>query len=475
MQKILQLKDEIDSMLRYLTLFIKNQKKNEIFQHIDEINIQYKKLINEKGNLEKRFNELTIKYSQVLKEKESLESELEEILKKYSLISVLLSVDNTNEALNNFKKTLYGEFLKFANKEYTLANEAEMFLKLQKIEKELELISAYPKLHSKTIIAVGGGFSAGKSEFISSFMQSDRKLPRGLNPTTAIPTYVIHGEEQLIGINNKGGIVKFDKEKQYILSHDFIKSIPFNLREIMPYIIFSVKLDERLENVCLIDTPGYNPSGSDYTFDDVNITKSLLKECNALIWLIGLDSNGTIPNSDLEFLEDMNLENKKLFIVLNKADLKTSTQIEEIIENIADILDDNFIDYEGISAYSSTLQKEINYYKKSIFEFLQTQNKKSSKYDNVLKTLNIVYEAYKNSLLEEKEKNRTISKILNSISLDILEEGILEGKAIDKLQKLKNKFSNKQIDELLKELDIVINKLKNDINKIFQRNSNAKH
>ena len=100
---------------------------------------------------------------------------INELETKLKLVSMLLSSRSNNEGVILFKNVLYNDFLEFANNEDTVANEAELFLDLQHIEKELELISAYPDLHVKTLIAVGGGFSAGKSEFISSFIKGKIK------------------------------------------------------------------------------------------------------------------------------------------------------------------------------------------------------------------------------------------------------------------------------------------------------------
>ena len=109
---------------------------------------------------------------------------------RQKLVAELISTSAKSEELQEFKNILYKNFMKFSNSEKIVPNEAEMILNLQEIEKELELISSFPALHTKTTIAVGGGFSAGKSEFISSFIKTDVKLPIGVVPTTAIPSYV---------------------------------------------------------------------------------------------------------------------------------------------------------------------------------------------------------------------------------------------------------------------------------------------
>ena len=65
------------------------------------------------------------------------------------------------------------------------------------------------------------------------------------------------------------------------------------------------------------------------------------QNAEAILWLIGLDSNGTIPQSDLGFLERaISSQNKPLYIVLNKADRRTSDDWKDVLNEAREILDD---------------------------------------------------------------------------------------------------------------------------------------
>ncbi|WP_434579808.1 dynamin family protein [Sulfurimonas sp. NW15] len=388
------------------------------------------------------------------------------------LVSNLLSTGATNKGLKKFKELLNGDFLLFANKENALANEAEMILKLQEIEKELEIISAYPLLHTKNVVAVGGGFSAGKSEFISSFIQSDVKLPIGVVPTTAIPTYVFHEEKRnFLGCSSKGGIVdleKIDEDFQSKLSHDFIKSFDFNLKDIMPYLLIASPLSH--DHICFVDTPGYNPAtiSDGFTSEDVKTAKDFLENANALLWLIGGDSNGTIGNTDLQFLENLNLEDKKLYVVFNKADLKPLDDLEDILEEIAESLEDADIDVEGISAYSSIMQEEYTHKGKTLEEFLQNCNNFISKHQELLQRVYSVYEAYRVATQNKIDEKKNAKEELHSLSLDIFEEGIdLDKPVHERVTKIQEYFSTEQEEENLKTLKSVFEEFKNSINDVF--------
>ena len=73
------------------------------------------------------------------------------MLLKDRLVSQLLASKSSENKLDKFKKYLYEDFYDFANAEETLANEAEAFMKLQAIEKELELITVY-QLYIKKVL-----------------------------------------------------------------------------------------------------------------------------------------------------------------------------------------------------------------------------------------------------------------------------------------------------------------------------------
>ena len=304
------------------------EKKKQVSELMLTKNLQNMEKIN---GLEKTLSESEVekKQSHILIEslqKDAKEKKLylQELNIKQKLISKLLGTSSQNDGLLQFRTILNNDFLAFANDENSVANEAEMILKLQEIEKELELISSHPNLHSKHLVAVGGGFSSGKSEFISSFIESDIKLPIGVVPTTAIPSYVMHeNTNRFIGCTNRGGIVdleEVDNNFQARLSHEFIKSFGFNLKNIMPFMVLGTQI--KYEDICFVDTPGYNPATTSdgFTGEDMHTASEFLDNANSLLWLIGADANGTIPASDLEFLSNLNLEEKKILIVYNKAD-----------------------------------------------------------------------------------------------------------------------------------------------------------
>jgi hypothetical protein len=453
---IKDMRDNIDA-LNGLFHFLRN--KNHIKKHVYE-------------NLD--VIDDFVKNAEILiAQKEEQDRILADLSLRHELVSELLAAQVQNKGVMMFHETLNGDYMEFANADDTLANEAEIFLQLQNIEKELSIIAACPELYQKNIIAVGGGFSAGKSEFISSFMDSGIKLPISIEPTTAIPAYVMNApKEYLLGYSKNGGAVdlrKIDKNFHARLNHDFMKGFKFNLKEILPFIVLGTKL--KFENICFIDTPGYNPSGNIANYGaDVDTAKEFLEEAGVFLWLVGLDSTGTMPSGDLEFLSSLDLENKKLYVVINKADLRAPSDLEAITETVKQSLDNYGINYEGIQTFSSirTLQNPC-IVGKSLDEFLAECNTPSQKHVEIFNKLKNIYQAYQGAIKGSIKEKKSIQKTLHSISVDMLEDGLedMGSNAYTKLGELKSAFGTKKEEENLKLLKVVMDEFKEAVKTVF--------
>ncbi|GAA7257235.1 hypothetical protein oki772_09890 [Helicobacter pylori] len=222
-----------------------------------------------------------------------------------------------NEGLAEYQRILDNEFLTFSN-EVEFKEQAVALYTLQELGNELQLVASYPSLFQKNMVAVGGGFSTGKSTFLNKLLDLKLKLPEDINPTTAIPTYCLKGErEVLMGRSQNGGVV----ELPYLtFDHKFLDSLGFNLKEIMPSMLLSAP-SVLFEFLCFIDTPGYNPSNQGYTGGDRQASKEYLNHAKHILWFISCERGG-IEKSDLDYLQELYEEGKQVFIVLNKADLK---------------------------------------------------------------------------------------------------------------------------------------------------------
>lgn len=246
---------------------------------------------------------------------------------RYDLIARILNAKMENKGLEEYQCILDNEFLEFASGVDSLKEKEIALLALQEIKKELQLVASYPSLFQKTIVAVGGGFSTGKSTFLNNLLGLKLKLPEDMNPTTAIPTYCLKGKKEvLMGFSQNGGVVEFP---YLTFDHKFLDSLGFNLKEIMPSMLLSAP-SVPFEFLCFIDTPSYNPSNQGYTDGDRQASKEYLANAKYILWVMDCD-RGPIQGNDLNYLQELYEEHgKQVFIVLNKADLKITIQLEEI-------------------------------------------------------------------------------------------------------------------------------------------------
>lgn len=412
-------------------------------------------------------------------ELDSLNGKVAEQQLRQTLIAKLLSASNRNQGVLDYYHLLNHDFLEFANQEDSLEEEAAAFLELQAIGDELKVVASYPEFYKKRSLAIAGGFSAGKSEFISSLFEDPSvRLPIGIEPTTAIPTYALNGKENgVIGCSQNGGVVdllEIDPDFQHKLSHNFIRSFGFNLKNIMPFVFMTTPMKYR--HLCFIDTPGYNPSDVEggHTSEDIKTAEEFVQNAEALLWLIGLDANGTISKSDLEFLTHIgrnDQETKPLYIVLNKADLRPVDQLEDVMQEIVETLDDYDIEVAGISAYSSKKKKEFLFHNQPLHEFLAELDRPSEKQSLILQRLYAVDAKYQRAILRTVKENRQVSKTLSGLKLDLLENGFddidsdLYGK-INKMQALFDSMGKKQIEHL-KQLERVMTKMAESVNRVF--------
>jgi len=450
------------------------EESAHILRKIDQSFVELQEVVSERtGQVLQHAEEL-----KVLGEKhDQLVQDHGEVRGRLDLVSSLLSARPAESSgLSVFRDILYGDFLDFANRESALAEEAKAILLMQEIERDLATVVAYPEIFMKNIVAIGGGFSSGKSALASSFFKYDEiKLPIGIEPVTAIPTYIVSSEaDSITGVSSNGGTITVDADTYGKLSHDYVKSFGFNLRDIMPYMAVGTPMDQAVfEHLCLIDTPGYNPAESDgYTEEDKKTALKYLQNANALIWVIGLDSTGTIPKSDLDFLESMNLSGKHLFVVANKGDLKDQGELEDILGVIEETLDDYDIPYKGLSAYSAELKKEYYTIKQSFMDFLVEQNECVSSRDNLIKKLNVVFDMYITATTESLNQKESIQKEFKSLRLDMLEEGLqeIESDSLlhDRIEKIAGMVSGVNFSEFLKEIGRLKSLMVDAIDSVFK-------
>ncbi len=382
-----------------------------------------------------------------------------------------------NEGLEEYQSVLDNEFLEFASGVDSLKEKEIALLTLQEIKKELQLVASYPSLFQKTIVAMGGGFSAGKSTFLNNLLGLKLKLPEHMDPTTAIPTYCLKGKKEvLMGFSQNGGMVELP---HLTFDHQFLESLGFNLKEIMPFMLLSAP-SVPFEFLCFIDTPGFNSANQGYTDGDEQASKESLKHAKHILWFISCES-GEIHKNDLEYLQELYEEGKQVFIVLSRADIRTKRQLEEIAIKIKETLEDSGIEFLGIGAYSATRYQEIKEFSEkslvfdSLEEFLKKLNQRSEKQNEILSVLYDVCLAYEKAIEQNANQFKRYQKALHSVKLDLMQKGFddFNDTAFNRIESLKKEFSEKEESkrENLARLNEVINLFKGSVDKVFDRES----
>ncbi|RVY74458.1 ATPase [Helicobacter pylori] len=359
----------------------------------------------------------------------------EGLKERYDLIARILNAKTSNEGLEEYQQILDNEFLEFASGVDSLKEKEIALLMLQEIQKELQLVASYPSLFQKTIVAVGGGFSAGKSTFLNNLLGLKLKLPEDMNPTTAIPTYCLKGKKEvLMGFSQNGGMVELP---HLTFNHQFLKSLGFNLKEIMPFMLLSAP-SVPFEFLCFIDTPGYNPGNQGYTGGDKEASKESLKHAKHILWLVSCE-RGELHKDDLEFLQELyEEEGKQVFIVVSRVDRRTKSKVFNSLE-----------------------------------KFLMKLNQRSEKQNEILGYLYEVHSMYEKAIKQDASRFKHYQKTLHSVKLDLMQEGFddFSDKIFRRIENLEKEFSDRERSkrENLAQLNEVIDLFKESIDKVFDR------
>ena len=128
----------------------------------------------------------------------------EKLLKNFNLLCAIIR-QNTSENQMKADITKIEKLINDKIPDTLKKNAPEDFYELytdfkSEYEKFRDFI-LYDKLIGKNIVALGGGFSSGKSSFLNALMGKS-VLPSDIDPSTSVPTYIVRGEKhEVMGIN----------------------------------------------------------------------------------------------------------------------------------------------------------------------------------------------------------------------------------------------------------------------------------
>lgn len=245
---------------------------------------------------------------------------------KYSKLEEDYSKVNTREAENEFVDGSISDLIENCELPYSV----------------MPIFLAHSNFSDAINVAVGGGYSSGKSSFLNNITGIGAVLPTGIEPVSVINTYLSFSDKvtklMVSGKNCKGHVVKLNREVLDCIQHSskskvYVSSVLDEL-----YINIPVSKErEYLKGLVFIDTPGYNNSDNankENGKTDSDTASDAWKNSDALFWCIDAEA-GTISQRDIEELDKQigDKDNYPFVIVFNKMDKKPNDEIVKILKS----------------------------------------------------------------------------------------------------------------------------------------------
>ena len=398
----------------------------------------------------------------------------EKLLKNFNLLCAIIR-QNTSENQMKADITKIEKLINDKIPETLKKNAPEDFYELytdfkSEYEKFRDFI-LYDKLIGKNIVALGGGFSSGKSSFLNALMGKS-VLPSDIDPSTSVPTYIVRGEKhEVMGINVFDTKVQMQPRDIKKIAHGFGEveddddekvTDAVTLGHVLENIFFSTPL-HKYENIALLDTPGYSkPDSEKYSAKtDEQISRGQLNSSNYILWFVQADA-GTITEEDIKFIKTLR-DGIPMLIILNKADKKNLADLKEIIAKIKSTLDVKGVRYVDVFAFTSKIEQIEDDSLKAFIEEdagrirqqIETWNSQvyESNFARNFKKLFVrCKDFYEDEINEESRKLTRLNTSITKLEAEDIDTEILEPLQLMVKEAQKNVNELKNISKKLKEL-----------------------
>ena len=371
------------------------------------------------------------------------------------IAGVIEAKPEQNSGIKKFRKLMDEDYQRYANQNSSSSSGAKAMKTLQEVGAQLEVLARDQQILGKTIVAIGGAFSSGKSSFMNSLFSQDKvALPVGMDQTTAIASYVLDGENtEITGYSYKGARVTVPEKIFSLFTYRKKDEFKLNMKLIIDDIVFKTGFVKPYSNICFVDTPGFNPGSSSEL--DYNTAITAIAGAQVLLWCFDV-SGGTIHDDGFTILQDILKENPdiKIYIIANRADLKSPEENAEIIEQAEMMLQNNSVEYEGISLYTSRKkfgsqpEEYASMVKgKPLTDFLEEYNKKTDtgKEDELLKLVRGVFDEYIRA--DDAQISDTNKKIQDAKSISSRIQYAF-GKKDEIISEIKSHISQKELQRM---------------------------
>lgn len=397
----------------------------------------------------------------------------EKLLKNFELLCTIIQ-QNTSGNQMKADLTKIEEIINKKIPETLKKNAPEDFYELytdfkSEYEKFRDFI-LYDKLIGKNIIALGGGFSSGKSSFLNALMGKS-VLPADIDPSTSVPTYIVKGEKhEVLGINVFDTKVQMQPRDIKKIAHGFGEledddekvTESVTLGHVLENIFFSTPL-QKYENIAFLDTPGYSkPDSEKYSAKtDEQISRGQLNSSNYILWFVQADA-GTITEEDIKFIKTLR-EGIPLLVIVNKADKKNLQDLKDIISKIKSSMDLKGVRYVDVFAFTSKMEQIEDEKLKAFIEAdtekirhqIETWNQQIYE-SNFAKNFKKIFvrckDFYEEEIDEESRKLTRLNTSITKLAAEDIETEILEPLQLMVKEAQRNVNELKGISKKLKEL-----------------------
>jgi predicted GTPase len=179
-------------------------------------------------------------------------------------------------------------------------------------------------------LAVVGQFSRGKSSLMNAILGVDR-LPTGLLPHTSVVTTVAYGEEERIVIRTDGWSLPHEVPLSELAEYVTENGNPGNRRRVISAEI-QLPIELLRRGLCFIDTPGVGSAIAANTAT----TRHFLPEADSAVFVSSFDS--PLGNAEIQFLKEVRSTVGKVFFVVNKLDLVSDQERDEVVRYVRERL-----------------------------------------------------------------------------------------------------------------------------------------
>ncbi len=180
-------------------------------------------------------------------------------------------------------------------------------------------------------LAVVGPFSRGKSSLMNAILGVDA-LPTGLLPHTSVITTVSYGPQERVLVRCDGWSLHQEIRLDQIAEYVTERGNPGNQRRVA---LAEIQLPAEVlrHGLHFIDTPGVGSA----IVANTETTERFLPEIDAAIFVSSFDF--AVSESDIEFLRRVRATVGVVFFVLNKLDLVSRSECEEVTRFVRERLD----------------------------------------------------------------------------------------------------------------------------------------